>query len=521
MFKNMLKRSWLSTVRKPSKTVILVLILFVMANMLLATIVIKNSVSISMDSAKEKMGATVYFQPDIESLRTATMEAMENGETNATQPTMPTISEGLANEIANSQYIKDYTYSITASANAGNYTVVETAQNERERQFQNAMNSSREQMQNQVNEFNDARDQYNNANSGGGAQRIGGGIPGGGFVFSFNLDASDPTLSRGDTEIQGINAFDFVSDVESGNMTIVEGNSIDESTENGVIISAELAEVNSLNVNDSITFKTVSDEKEITMTIVGIYQTSTEGFNNNTVYTTTADAKKFMTTESLEKLTVNNVRYYLNSASDKDAFLAETAEKNSDLASKGYKLDIDDSTYQTMVGPIEKVGGFATTIMWVVMIAAVIIITLIVVINVKERRYEMGVLLSLGAKRTNILGQIFIELFIVGTVGFALSLGTSQLLAKQMGDGLLADQVESAQQSQASEVSGRGGRMPIRIGGPSTSNVGQIKDIDISAGVNEYLALFGIGYLLLVIAMIVPSVNILRYQPKTILSGKE
>jgi putative ABC transport system permease protein len=273
----------------------------------------------------------------------------------------------------------------------------------------------------------------------------------------------------------------------------------------------------------------VSDETELTFQVVGIYQTSTENFNYNTVYTNIDGAKQFMTADQIAALTVSNVRYYLNSASDKDAFLAAIATQYPTLGDDNLKLDIDDSSYQTMVGPIENVGSFALTIMWVVMAAAVVIITLIVVINVKDRRYEMGVLLSLGSKRLGILGQVFIELIIVGTVGFVASLGTSQILAQKMGEGLLAQQVAATETETTADeptTTGYGSRGLNAPGGfmssqSTTANVEQIKEIDVSAGVSEYLTLFGAGYLIIIIAMILPSVNILRYQPKTILTGKE
>jgi ABC-type antimicrobial peptide transport system permease subunit len=68
-----------------------------------------------------------------------------------------------------------------------------------------------------------------------------------------------------------------------------------------------------------------------------------------------------------------------------------------------------------------------------------------------------------------------------------------------------------------------GGNSAMRFGQQTASNanVKAIDEIDVSAGLREYLVLFGAGYAILVIAMILPSVNILRYQPKTILSGKE
>lgn len=502
-----------------------------MANLLLATVSIRNSVNKSTQFAKEQIGGTVYLQPDSDKIRQQIESARDSGE--APNITQPIISEELASGIAESQYIKDYTFSVVSSANASSYKVVETAQNQRERQFQQSLNNARDQANQQVDDFNAQRDDFNNSQNSSGSNTQGGGPGGQGgarpnFNFNFNFDFSDPTLERGDTEIQGINSFSFVSDVEDGNMKIVDGQAFDESTKNGVVISSELAEANSIKVGDEMKFKRTSDDAEVAFTVVGIYQTSTEDFNYNIVYTNIDGAKRLLTEDQQKDLTVQNVRYYLTSAEDKDVFLSETKSKYPNIESDGLKLDIDDSAYQTMVGPIENVGSFAVTVMWIVIIATVAIITLIVVINVKDRRYEMGVLLSVGAKRKNILGQIFIELVVVGTVGFMLSLGTSQIIAQKMGDGLLQQQITASQQQQdesnnnlpARGLNARGGG-PGGVFGQQTSNAQEIDTIDVSAGTKEYATLFGLGYLILIAAMILPSVNILRYQPKTILTGKE
>ena len=529
MFKNMLKRSWLSIIRKPSRSVILVLILFVMANMLLATVSIKNSVDKSTQFAKDKIGGIVYLQPDTAALQ----KKIEAARSSGTVPniTPPTVGESLATDIAQneSRYLKDSTYSIVASANSSGYTVVQTAQNQREQAFQSALNNAKNQANSQVNQFNAQRDQFNSSQDS--APKFfsrGFGSSGSGsrphFNFNFNFNFADPTLGRGDTEIQGINSSAFISDAENGSMKIVEGKAFDETTAGGVIISSELADKNSLKVGSNISFKRTSDSKVVSFKIVGIYEDSTQDFNYNTVYTNIDSAKEFLSSDELKSLTVQDVRYYLASAGEKDAFLAATLAKYPEITKNGLKLDIDDTSYQTMVGPIQNVGSFAVTVLWIVIVATVAIITLIVVINVKDRRYEMGVLLSLGALRSSILGQIFIELVLVGTIGFAASLGTSQLLAQKMGDALLQQQVTASQQTDSS-TSGRGlfagGGVARFLGGSRQSNVQPIKTIDVSAGVQEYALLFGIGYLILIVSMILPGINILRYQPKTILTGKE
>ena len=528
MFKSMLKRSWLSTIRKPSRTIILVVILFVMANMLLATLAIKNSVSVSMNAAKEKLGGIVYLTTDTEKLQ----EQMQSqrGASGPTQFTMPTISEELAKGIGESEFLTSSTYSISITANSSNYKTVETVQNQREREMQEQFQNMRDQVENMEEEYNSARDRYNAAGAGPGDRMMRGN---GDFSFSMNIDIADPTLSGGDTSIQGIDNFNFVSEVESGTLGLVNGAIYTAESENAAIVSQTLLDDNELNIGDTIKLKTISDETEITLTIVGSYKSTEidengeDSFNNNTIYTNITTAKNFMTDEQIENLTVNNVKYYLASAESKDAFLSWAGEKYPSIVDDGLKLDIDDSSYQTMVGPIENVGSFAGVTMWIVAIATVVIITLIVVINVKDRRYEMGVLLSLGAKRATIVGQIFIELFIVGTVGFMLSLCTGQLIAGRMGESLLAQQIsdaETAEEETQTVNSGPGrsisiSRFGMNVG--SNSDAKAIDEINVSAGLTEYLILFGAGYLILIIAMIAPSINILRYQPKTILTGKE
>ncbi len=513
MYKNMFKRSWLSIKRKPSRSIILIALLFVMANLLLATLSIMNSVAKSTQHAKDQISGVVYLQPDTEALMKKAEESGEN-----TRPTSPTISLELAQAIAKSQFIKDYTYSVSTTGNASNFEVVETTQNERERQFRGALNDAKNQASEQIEQFNESRSQFNEQQNGSSM----GGQRSPQFNFNLNFDFQDPTVTRGDTTVQGINSFSFVSDVENGSMKIVSGEAFNEETKNGVVISQELAEANGLKVGGELKLKSVSDEAvEITYTIVGIYENSSEDFNNNTIYTNISGAKELLTEEQQKNLTVQNVRYYLTSAEDKDAFINEMEKTQPTIASSNLKLDIDDSAYQTMVGPIEQVGGFATTIFWIVILATVVIITLIVIINVKDRRYEMGVLLSLGAKRMSIIGQIVIELVVVATVGFLLSFGTSQLISQKIGDEMLKQQIASTQSSDNS-VGGerRGLNAPGRLRSQQ-SNVKQIDSIDVSPGIKEYALLFGIGFLIIIVAMIIPSINILRYQPKTILTGKE
>ena len=69
MFKNMLKRSWLSIKRKTGRTVILSLIFFMMANLVLAAFIIKSAVAAQMNYAKSTLGGIITIQADMDTIR--------------------------------------------------------------------------------------------------------------------------------------------------------------------------------------------------------------------------------------------------------------------------------------------------------------------------------------------------------------------------------------------------------------------------------------------------------------------
>jgi len=487
----MLKRSWLSIQRKLSRTIILIVIFFVMANLMLATIAIQRAVAESTTYAKASLGGMVYLQPDMEKVREQAMQnaQQQNGGMGirvSFRP--PNIPLETVQDIANSQYVKDLTYSLSSSANAVSFQLVQTEEQQLRAE---------------------------------GSLRVGG------------------PMGRGDTAISGINAFDFIAEVEAGTMSISDGEAFDESTVSGAIISYDLADTNNLKVGDQITLATTADTPtEITLTLVGIYDSTTELRNPNIIYTNVETATQFLLEEDLENGSygVNNVKFFLTSTEHKDAFLAEANAKYPNLADDNLTLNTDTAAYEQMAGPIEGVGNFSAVMLLIVIVASVATVSLIVTISIKDRRYEMGVLMSLGATKKNILGQNLTELLIVGTAAFALSIMPSAFLARAMGNGLLEQQIASSQQNQTGLPSRgmMGGGMttvqggnfigaPINItgGGPIRSDVQAIDEIDVNPDAGDYLILFLAGYGIIIFALILPTTNILRFQPKIILTGKE
>ena len=514
MFRNMLKRSWLSIKRKLGRTIILTLIFFMMANLVLAAFIIKTAVSAQMDYAKSTLGGTVSIQPDMETIRENQKSEIEQGGDPGEmfkEMSRPSVSVKTANEIITTytDYIKDYSYAVSASANSNNLETVEKTK---------------------------------------GFKGMSGGMMGG---MSFpgmgdNSSSSDGSTLDSDITISGVNAYAYIDGVKDETLTIKDGTYFDESSTDSAMISYEFSELNSLKVGDKFSLKNIYSEKEITLTVVGIYDTAEERADANVIYMNTETAAKFLSSEDYNEgnYAVGNVNFYMVSSDNAEEFTSKINEEFSELSENNLKVAVDTSEYDSLSGSIESVGSFADTILIIVVVAAIIIITLIVTINVKDRRYEIGVLMSLGANRKNVIGQIATELLIVGTLGFILASATGTVFASALGNSILEGQTaSSAEQSERnfgrpgaqmgnlpnsssknSHNSNSAPEMPSMPNMKEQLNAGrenQKIELNINAEPVDYLLLFVTGYLVIILALIIPSISIMRYEPKEILAGKE
>jgi ABC-type transport system, involved in lipoprotein release, permease component len=486
MIKNMFKRAWLYITRKKGKSIVLILLMFVMANLVLSSISIKNAVNKSTKYAKDNLGSTVYLTPDMDKIREEAMQNMPSSDTG--EPTrfrivIPTIDLETVLKIGDNSYVKDFTYGMSARANGVNLTKI-------------------------------SEDMFVGNNFGGNNQNSG------------------QRINNGDFVINGINSYAFISEVKSGTLEIKNGSYFDETTDNSAIISYDLAEENALEIGDKITLVNMTTEESFEIEIIGIYDIADNNFNMDNIYMNVKTAYLFVNPEvfTKETLSVSNVEYFFNNPKDAENFVSEVNKNYPELQEKNFILNINSDDYEQMAGPIEQVGSFATTILWIVVIASILVISLIINNNIKDRKYEMGVLLSLGAHKINILMQFVLELVIVGTVGFVLSLGTSYFLASNMANNMLKNQIESIETAEDNNfnrprMNGNMGQPNAisgnAIGTNNNQNVNVIDSIDVMINISNYIMLFLIGYCVIIIAMLIPSINVLKYEPKTILTGRK
>ena len=198
---------------------------------------------------------------------------------------------------------------------------------------------------------------------------------------------------------------------------LLEGRFPKEGEKNYAIISKKVAEESGKNLGDTIIIKW-DNQKKVTLDIIGIQSQNTEDS-----FPMWADPVNRIYTgiETLEVLTgekaYNEVRFVLKDAQDMENF---EERARTVFSEEKYLLMEDAAVYARGVQSIESNGQTAGIAKWVLLAAEMVVLLLLTLWQLGSRYREMGILLAMGEKKTGILFQIFLEMFLHMMAAFAI-----------------------------------------------------------------------------------------------------
>lgn len=485
---NFIKRAFWNMKAKKGKTLLQLFVFTVICVFVLSGLAIQSAAQKSSELARQELGGSVTLQVD----RQKQMEKQQDsGEKRSFESTPIKVSD--ANKLAALDHVKSYNYTTSASANAGNFDAIESSSSSDSSSSSSSSNAK---------------------NSQGGGQ-------------------GGPQMVQADLSIEGVTSTALVDDFSDGDSKITDGRAITKSDvgKNVTVINETLAVENDVSVGDSITIESATDEDTtVKLKVVGIYKTTSSGDDQAQNFSFLNPYNKLYTpytaTAALKgddyKNTIDSAVYYMDDAKNMDTFVK--AAKKTSIDFDTYTLNTNDQLYQQMVGPIENVASFSKNVVYLVSVAGAVILGLIVMMSIRERKYEMGVLMAIGEKRWKLIGQFLTEILIVAVIAIGLASVTGNLVANQLGNQLLSQQISSSTdstQTASGQMPGGGGGMGGKMFGHSSSNVDVIDSLNVAVSMNDMLILGGIGILIAIIATLLPSISVLRLHPKTILTKQE
>ena len=171
-----------------------------------------------------------------------------------------------------------------------------------------------------------------------------------------------------------------------------------------------------------------------------------------------------------------------------------------------------------MARPLDTLSFFANIIVWIVVINAIVIISLVTALTLKTREYEIGVLLSMGVSKLKVVGQLFAELIIIAIAGFTLAVASGSVMAGKVGEAVL--EYQTASEAQYEDGNNYGQTYYWAGDGNYFTEVSQEQllseyHVRVSPKLIAEIYILGTGVVLL--AIVIPSFMIMRLNPKQIL----
>ena len=206
----------------------------------------------------------------------------------------------------------------------------------------------------------------------------------------------------------------------------------------------------------------------------------------------------------------------------------------------------DISAFESSLAPLNTLGTMAGWFLLVILIIGGIILVVLNIFNVRERKYEVGVLTAMGMKKWKVAAQFMCEILVVTMLAVIIGAGIGAVSAVPVTNALLEGQAQSQsnQQSQMEQNFGRpgdfgggfpGGNMPSDMpsdipdmgGGKNPFGdmfggaADYITEVDSAMNLTVVFQMIGVGLLLTLIASAASVLFIMRYDPLKILANRD
>ncbi len=315
----------------------------------------------------------------------------------------------------------------------------------------------------------------------------------------------------------------------TGTLTLTEGRHIAAEDRSVAIISQDLAERNGLHVGDCITARIYNSEEddftgeEMRVQIIGLFTSNvTEQPGETATVFDKVQNHIFMDLQTAIQVNDDKINYgfsAVNVTIDDPQHMEQTVSAVKNLPGidwRAFAIEADNAVYEEAAAPLAALNELVVTLLAVIIIVSAVVLALILSLWTRTRIHEIGVFLSVGIRKSAILGQYLIEVLLIAVFAFGLSYFTGNAVAGQIGDRLL----EQSVQSEREDNSGSAAAAAVEVGADthiqkplSTEN-----DIQVSVGLDSLVLLCWIGFGIIVVAVSVSSVTVMRLKPREILS---
>jgi putative ABC transport system permease protein len=374
------------------------------------------------------------------------------------------------------------------------------------------------------------------------------------------------TTNDGDFSLRGYSSPSAMTEFSDGSTSMLSGEifSFDEDKTNEIIISSELATMNDTKVGDVIELANPHKASETyKLTVVGIYKAvlasgvtlsgSTSGSlrPQNAIYTSGTTLNQIVEESNQNPVTSQQTNGLGQSQDVTSKYTSQISSTYVFTTQKDYNefneqaraiglsdqfeiVSEDVKAHEETILPLVQLGDFALTLLIIILIVGAIVLITLNLFNIRERKYEVGVLTAIGMRKGKVVLQFAVELLVVTLIGTAVGAGIGSAVAAPVSDSLLASQIaqDKAKQEQEQSMFGRTAT-PSRVRninparpfdslyrGQAEPSAEELTSAGATVNLTVLLELLLIGLGLSLIGSIGGTVFVTRFEPLQILADR-
>lgn len=306
---------------------------------------------------------------------------------------------------------------------------------------------------------------------------------------------------------------------------LVDGRHLEKSDVATVLMHEDLAKKNNLKVGDKLKIKSniydADNEKQadetVEVTILGLFagknktgvSSAQELYENNLIADLDTAAKLYGYTK--ENDIYQDATFFVDGNKNLDQVMSAAQKLAIDW--KSYQLIKGSSNFPSLQKSIAGVYGVASKLLIGGLIFSGAILTLVLFLWLNARRKEIGILLSIGKNKWQIVGQFMLELIMIGVVGF----GVSYYFASQTGSSIASGIVKNVTTGITKELNKEAATSKLAGGAEIDGFNKTITDLEIKIEPADLIFVVVSGSVVILASLIISSSSLMKKQPKELL----
>ena len=233
----------------------------------------------------------------------------------------------------------------------------------------------------------------------------------------------------------------------SGVFSLKEGRHINKDDVDKILVHSDFAKKNNLKLKDKVSLQLINMTKNKTtikehkFEIVGIftgkkqekYTGLSSDFSENMIFTDYKSSQKALNTQ---KDIVNKLTIFVSSPKEMKTTITKIKKIQVDWSK--YTISKNNNAYKEALDALNGVKDIIKIMTYSIMIGGSVILSLILILWLRERIYEIGILLSIGISKLEIIAQFILELLLVSLPSILMSLIFGNLILRQIASGFIS-----------------------------------------------------------------------------------